>query len=65
MKKKNVLSLEEGNKAAFSHVEGRVDEVHFNTWKTANDRQVQDHLVEAIQPIEKAGLEQQNTGLIH
>ena len=44
---------------------GRVDEVHFNTWKTAKGGQIQDHLVEAIQPIEKAGLEQQNTGLIH
>ena len=62
MKKKNVLSLEEGNKAAFSHVEGRVDEVHFNTWKTANDRQVQDHLVEAIQPIEKDVNRHKSTG---
>ena len=62
MKKKNVLSLEEGNKAAFSHAEGRVDEVHFNTWKTANDRQVQDHLVEAIQPIEKDVNRHKSTG---
>ena len=45
--------------------EGRVDEVHFNTRGTAKGVQIQDHLVETIQPIEKAGLEQQNTGLIH
>ena len=44
--------------------EGRVDEVHFNTRGTAKGVQIQDHLVETIQPIEKAGLEQQNTGLI-
>ena len=44
---------------------GRVDEVHFNTRGTAKGVQIQDHLVETIQPIEKAGLEQQNTGLIH
>ena len=62
MKKKNVLSLEEGNKAAFTLAEGRVDEVHFNTWKTANDRQVQDHLVEAIQPIEKDVNRHKSTG---
>ena len=51
MKKKNVLSLEEGNKAAFTLAEGRVAEVHFNTRGTAKGVQIQDHLVEAIQPL--------------
>ena len=49
--------------AAFTLAEGRVDEVHFNTWETAKGGQIQDSEREAIQPIEKAGLEQQNTGL--
>ena len=51
-------------RVVFSHAEGRVAEVHFNTRGTAKGVQIQDHLVETIQPIEKAGLEQQNTGLI-
>ena len=49
---------------AFTLAEGRVDEVHFNTWETAKGGQIQDHLVEATQPIEKAEQEKQETGLL-
>ena len=85
------MSNNASTKYAFTLAEGRVDEVHFNTWKTAKGGQIQDieregrlactttqapakaqrcqYVIasecEAIQPIEKAGLEQQNTGLIH
>ncbi len=85
------MSNNASTKYAFTLAEGRVDKVHFNTWKTAKGGQIQDieregrlactttqapakaqrcqYVIasecEAIQPIEKAGLEQQNTGLIH
>ena len=42
--------------------EGRVDEVHFNTRGTAKGVQIQDHLVEAIQPIEKDVNRHKSTG---
>ena len=41
---------------------GRVDEVHFNTRGTAKGVQIQDHLVEAIQPIEKDVNRHKSTG---
>ena len=48
--------------AAFTLAEGRVDEVHFNTWETAKGGQIQDSEREAIQPIEKDVNRHEGTG---
>ena len=48
--------------SAFTLAEGRVDEVHFNTWETAKGGQIQDSEREAIQPIEKDVNRHKSTG---